>query len=196
MPNEIILIIFEGEKTEKGLFKNIEDQFFNRTGRRASSNTLLLISAKQNIYMLWETLKKDEFQTDIVEVLRESDEKAAELLMHYSRDDISQTYLFFDYDIQHLKKDKDEERYKAIPQMLQVFSDETELGKLYINYPMVEALRDIDETESCEVHCIIDYDDLQNYKESVGKVTAFSDVKKYKFLTWKKFCRHAVRRAD
>lgn len=36
--------------------------------------------ARENIYMLWKKLKADDFDTDIIEVLRESNKKIREQL--------------------------------------------------------------------------------------------------------------------
>ena len=48
--------------------------------------------------MLWKKLKADDFDTDIIEVLRESNKKIREQLEGLSRDDFSEVFLFFDYD--------------------------------------------------------------------------------------------------
>jgi hypothetical protein len=55
------------------------------------------------------------------------------------RSDISETYLFFDYDFHNnqLTLDEINQRVEA---MLNMFDEETENGKLYINYPMIECI--------------------------------------------------------
>ena len=197
MPDEkTILIIIEGEKTEKQIFVNIEKIFFNYDERkRADVIPIVLLPAKQNIYMLWEKLKDDEY-LDVIELLREQDDEAAKILELYERDNIAETYLFFDYDSQHLNKADKEKYYQAIPDMLQIFSDETDLGKLYINYPMVESLRDMDNSGNCEMHCVVKLDEISNYKNIVGSITAFHDARKYDYTIWQLFCQRAARRAD
>ena len=197
MPNEkIILIIIEGEKTEGQIFTNIEKVLFTGEKNGRANIILVQLPAKQNIYQLWKQLKKDEFQTDVVEVLRESSEAAARILTQYKRDDIAEAYLFFDFDIQHVQSEKNTEFINAIPDMLEAFSEETESGKLYINYPMVEALRDLDEGGDCGFHCVVQTSEMQKYKESVGSITKYHDSRKYDYLSWGKFCGLAVRRAD
>ena len=54
--------------------------------------------------------------------------------------DFSEIYLFFDYDF-HNRNYTLEELNVRITSMLSVFDNETENGKLYINYPMVESIR-------------------------------------------------------
>lgn len=48
--------------------------------------------------MLWQKLKEDEFETDVIEVVREYNETAKRKLEGYKRDDFMEVYLFFDYD--------------------------------------------------------------------------------------------------
>ena len=54
--------------------------------------------------------------------------------------DFSEIYLFFDYDFQNRNLTL-EEMNRQISEMLKLFCDETDSGKLYINYPMLEAIR-------------------------------------------------------
>lgn len=48
--------------------------------------------------MLWNKLKSDNFETDVIEVVRESNEQSKNELKGLSRDDFSSVYLLFDYD--------------------------------------------------------------------------------------------------
>lgn len=52
----------------------------------------------------------------------------------------SEIFLFFDYDFQN-KNLPAKELDRQVKNMLGFFNDETENGKLYINYPMVEAIK-------------------------------------------------------
>ena len=52
---------------------------------------------------------------------------------------VSEIFLFFDYDFQESRLTL-EENNRHIGEMLEYFNDETENGKLYINYPMVESV--------------------------------------------------------
>ena len=54
--------------------------------------------------------------------------------------DISETYLFFDYDFQNTQLTLEEINLR-VQSMLELFTDETDDGKLYINYPMIESIR-------------------------------------------------------
>ena len=54
--------------------------------------------------------------------------------------DFSEVYLFFDYDFQNKNLELSEIN-SQLTEMLDFFSDETDNGKLYINYPMIESIR-------------------------------------------------------
>ena len=54
-----------------------------------------------------------------------------------SRDDFSEVFLFFDYDVHQTNLGKADDG-DVINQMLESFDNETENGKLYISYPMVQ----------------------------------------------------------
>ena len=57
--------------------------------------------------------------------------------------DFSEVYLFFDYDGHHNNIPKKLSGKDALEEMLETFNNETELGKLYVSYPMVEAIKEI-----------------------------------------------------
>lgn len=84
------------------------------------------------IYELYEDYKKGLYN-NLVAYLRA--EKGLQLPSGVlSKNAFSAVYLFFDFEPQYQKySDKD------IHDLQEIFNDETDLGKLYINYPMVEA---------------------------------------------------------
>ena len=59
--------IVEGEAREPQIIENLSRIFF-----RQENVKIITLPACENIYMLWKKLKADEFDTDIIEVLRES----------------------------------------------------------------------------------------------------------------------------
>ena len=109
----MILFIFEG-KDDKTYFESIKRLFF------PEKSETFVCTYNSNIYSLTE--KGDNTLKDIRE------------------DEVSEIYLFFDYDFQEKSRTL-EENNKRLSEMLDYFADETSNGKLYINYPMVESLR-------------------------------------------------------
>ena len=58
--------IVEGEVREPQIIDNISKVFFSHGNVK-----IITLPAGENIYMLWKKLKEDDFNTDIIEVLRE-----------------------------------------------------------------------------------------------------------------------------
>lgn len=132
---ERTLFVFEGEGREKQYFQSLERAFFSGEESR------ILISFQNDIYELYKQLSEDE-DLDPFEVIRELNptvKNQAELI-ELRRDQISQIYLFFDMEPQDdLYSDE------KLLSMIDLFNNETENGKLFISYPMIEAIRDIDD---------------------------------------------------
>lgn len=132
---ERTLFVFEGEGREKKYFQSLANAFFS------SEKNHILVSFQNDIYELYQKLSNDE-DLDPFELIRELNPtvRNQEELTNLRRDQIGQIYLFFDMEpCDNLYSDQ------KLLNMLELFSNETEHGKLYISYPMVEALRDIDD---------------------------------------------------
>lgn len=172
--------IVEGKVREPQVIDNISKVFFTHGNFK-----VIALPAGENIYMLWKRLKADDFDTDIIEVLRESNKEIRKQLMGLSRDDFSEVYLFFDYDAHQTNLGKADDG-DVINQMLKSFDNETENGELYISYPMVEALRDF-ESGICgkSQTCFVAIEDLGEYKKVSSARTFNPNFRDYNFDTWK-----------
>ena len=172
--------IVEGEVREPNIIDNISKVFFLHGNYK-----VITLPAGENIYMLWKQLKADDFDTDVIEVLRERNVEIEKQLMGLSRDDFSEVYLFFDYDVHQTNLGKAVNR-DVVYQMLESFDNETENGKLYISYPMVEALRDY-EPGKCGSgkDCFVEIQTLGNYKNDSATRAYNPHFKEYDFATWK-----------
>ena len=131
----MILFVFEGEKREPELFRAIEKLFFKDSQH-------IVCSFGNNIYELYLRLRNLDNSGDIVSVLRERYEgqQDSPFSEEARSSDFSEIYLIFDYDF-HNRNISLKEMDSQISEMLDMFDNETENGKLYINYPMVEAIR-------------------------------------------------------
>lgn len=172
--------IVEGEAREPQVIDNISKVFFKHGNLK-----IITLPAGENIYMLWKKLKADDFDTDIIEVLRESNKKIREQLEGLSRDDFSEVFLFFDYDVHQTNLGK-ADGGDVINQMLESFDNETENGKLYISYPMVEALRDF-EAGKCGNgdNCFVEISDLAEYKNISSRNSLNPHFRDYNIDVWK-----------
>ena len=126
-----ILFVFEGEKTEDQIVASFTKHIFN-------DKTVITCAFCAEIYQLHRALVDDE-DLDTFSLLKDIPNNE-EILKDFTRDDFAEIYLFFDYD-GHSTLASD----KALFEMLDIFDEETDLGKLYISYPMVESIKHFSE---------------------------------------------------
>lgn len=131
----MILFIFEGAKYEPALYDGIKPLFFNR------SKDQILCSFCSSIYTFYKRLK-DDFDgfADVVDVLKLEKEKVdpENEIFQYKSSDFESIYLFFDYDFY---KGDLKSKNAQILELLEYFNEETENGKLFISYPMIESIQ-------------------------------------------------------
>lgn len=132
---ERTLFVFEGEGREKLYFQSLEQAFFDGEQSR------ILVSFQNDIYELYKQLNAED-DLDSFELIKELNPltKNRELLANLRRDQIGQIYLFFD-----MEPHDDQFDSQKLLDMLTLFNNETDQGKLFISYPMIEAIRDIDD---------------------------------------------------
>lgn len=121
-----ILFVFEGEKTEEEITNNFTKYFVNH-------NTNVTCAFCADIYQLYSKLCQDT-DLDTFTILKNRHQNTSKLAS-YKRSDFAEIYLFFDYD-GHATNASD----AAIKDLVTFFDEETDLGKIFISYPMVEAL--------------------------------------------------------
>ncbi len=122
-----ILFVFEGANTEK----QIADSFLRYFSRKS---IVVQCAYCTTIYNLYNKIIKDE-DLDTFSLLKEIPNNR-ETLAPYIRSDFAEIYLFFDYD-GHSSSASDDK----MKNILDLFNEETEFGKIFINYPMVESLK-------------------------------------------------------
>lgn len=132
----------------------------------------VVLPADRNIYMLYNILKADNFESDIIEILRENVDIASSILQGITRQDIDEVFLFFDYDAHqnNLNKNFGVNANDALLELINFFDNETEYGKLYISYPMVEALYDfVEQTCAPKTLCFFPINEFNEYKNKSGE---------------------------
>ena len=125
----MISFVFEGAEREPRVFRTLERLFYGQGER-------IVCSFENNIYELYRQLQEFDGDGDLVSILREN---RADLPEGVKTSDFSEIYLFFDYDFQNENLTL-EEMNQRLRKMLAMFNDETDNGKLYVSYPMVESL--------------------------------------------------------
>ena len=84
------------------------------------------------MYILWTKLREDDFNTDVISVLKEMNCKVADRLKGIRVAEFAEVYLFFDYDGHHNNIPKSMGNLDALKEMLTTFNNETELGRHFI----------------------------------------------------------------
>ena len=161
-----ILIIVEGSKTEPNFFNRLSDVF----GLKFDIYCL-----ETNIYSLYKKMKEIDFNGDIKDVLAEIHPNEKEMLSKK----FAYTYLIFDCDAHHVGENETRTQEEIVftnldklSEMVNYFVDETDpsIGKLYINYPMMESYRDCDDYfENEYASAIVSISKLSSYKNHVAK---------------------------
>lgn len=121
-----ILFVFEGIKTEEKIINSLTQYFVNQ-------NSNVTCAFCSDVYQLYTKLCNDP-NLDTFSILKNRNQNKTKLA-DYKRSDFAEIYLFFDYD-GHAPNASD----AAIKDLVTFFNEETEAGKVYISYPMVEAL--------------------------------------------------------
>jgi len=136
------LFVFEGSETEDNIVSKLEKNLMGKT------HAIKCVYGA-DIYQLYRKLKEENFEVDIVSYLKERSEYNKKKLEGYGNDSFSYVYFFFDYDAHATKADD-----KQIIEMLEYFNNETDQGKLFISYPMVEAIKHFKDKSSFKDLCV------------------------------------------
>ncbi len=172
-----ILFVFEGAKVEPQILENLKSHYFP-DARKA----VVYATFDTHIYTLWDKVKVDK-DLDLLEVIKQVNANKRAELAHLNRQDFSQIFLFFDYD-GHVPEASDQ----TIQEMLSHFDNETENGKLYVSYPMVEALKHI-QKDVCFNEVFANaktkaQEPFQNYKQLVASCSVYPDLTKLEKKHW------------
>lgn len=147
MSKNRIVFVVEGKVAEPKLLSEIAKSI----GIEASQ----IYPYETNIYSLYRhyTEYKKSFANEaddvdlfsyILELESEKEKDEQNDIVNLSRREVSEIYLFFDLDGHHHSSRSDldfDQNMREVAAMINEFSNETGAGKLYISYPMVEALK-------------------------------------------------------
>lgn len=171
MSERKILVIVEGAKTDYKLMKKIFDIY-------GISDNHSIISYNTNIYTLYNQLPENEEEyadIDLLQLLkeRETDPKKLELL------DERYTDILMVFDLDPQAPDFLPEK---IRRMANYFTESTNMGKLYLNYPMVESFYHMKRIPDDQYSSyLVSMDTLKNkeYKQIVHDICRNGDYNKF-----------------
>ncbi|CAI3159407.1 hypothetical protein MWMV17_MWMV17_03207 [Acinetobacter calcoaceticus] len=171
MSNGVILYLVEGKK-ERSVTSQIRSlNEFCGFDILPSGNSIVYGTT---IYGLFKEVKKylqEGIEFDLFPILKKlANRPENEEIDILSKHDISEIYLIFDYDPHATNFSQDK-----IKAMCEVFNDEQTIGKLFINYPMVEVFRHCyklikAEELFFEKTCPLPINQLSNYKNYVSSI--------------------------
>lgn len=166
-----ILFICEGEKTEKKFCNLIIDRYFIDNKKPKE-----YVAFGANIYSLYDEMSKDR-DLDIIELIREKAKLKKDMATYekLTMGGFDEVYLIFDYDFH-----APQYSFEKILEMAEFFDNETENGKLYINYPMMESFKHFKSIPDEDFNNYkISKEECLKYKKIVGDVSCikhFNDI--------------------
>lgn len=166
-----ILVIVEGIKTENELFSCI----FKSFGIEGE-----IVVASTNLYSLYDRMKYYNFECDVKDAVKElmpSDKDSSLLDQKFAY-----TYLVFDSELQNKMRgqrgteipiaDLVEDNLNKLEEMTAYFTDETDptIGRLYINYPMMESFRYCDSfADESYLYSMVEINNISDFKSAASK---------------------------
>lgn len=186
-----IAFIIEGTKTEPLIIDNLKKTFFSKY-----DIVPIMLPTCTNIYSLLQRIEADDYETDMIELAKElSEDQVVKRVDQRNeidyrtmkKSDFSEIFLFFDYDGHNNNLPSGIDVNITLGKMLEVFNNETEFGKMYISYPMVESINHFSSLKICNhvdqckylVYC------SKNYKRDVSQHTLVQDMRKLDLKHWR-----------
>lgn len=167
----MILFVFEGTRREPYIFSALKKLYW-------SEEETVITTYGCNIYALYSEMQSMGDGADIVDILRLKYKACKDNPFdEIERSDVfSEKYLIFDYDFQDISQPIESLNSK-LETMLQYFDEESENGKLYINYPMVEAIRytKLLEDQDYYKYCVT-REECRSFKNLVDKFSAYPNA--------------------
>lgn len=162
-----ILLVFEGARSETIIFKKVIELFFKN-----NNSTFFYSYFDAEVFQLCKKIMDDKY-IDLLELLRERHQDN-EIIIDK---EFSEIYLFFDHDAHSHSEVSKSQYYLELKRLINTFDNETEQGKIYLSYPMIEALRDcrpLIEGEENICDCFQSITENINYKKMVHERSIFN----------------------
>lgn len=159
----MILLVFEGQVGEPRVMATLQYLYFSDTASQ------VLCYFGTDTYTLWKDIKeheKDGYEADIFTIVKQRlQENGDHSLDKYKSYQFESVYLFFDYDPQNTTISM-ARLNSSIENMLRVFDDPMNKGKLFISYPMLECLFCLNSlSDSGFPGACVKLDDCSSFKE-------------------------------
>lgn len=187
MQSRSILFIVEGA--------NDEPKFIRKLFKVCYRDIYNTYSYKTSIHVLANHIEKyypdfDDGFTDILGILKECESDPDELqILNNQYTDI---FLIFDFDPQDQFAN-----FGMIKRMLKYYTDSTNQGKLFINYPMMQSYKHFQSLPDDDFkNRTVSVDQCQNYKYHIGQISSYTNVEAYNYATFVSLAVHHLRKAN
>lgn len=175
----MILFVFEGKRSEPKLFNTLKELFFPKREEQ------IICTYNSNIYSLYSHLvEHDIFDDEDIDAPAQTvpilntilQQNGDNTLANVIESDVSEIFLFFDYDFHDSRLSLDDNN-RHLNKMLAYFNDETANGKLYINYPMIEAIKYHKELPDPQfIDYIVSRNDCKKFKQIAHQFSFYKSL--------------------
>lgn len=188
MPNNKILFIVEGDNDEVSFLRRLLAKCFTGHDYEIYSYRCNIHVLAQVLYDEYPDFEEDEIDIQLVLKSKETDKHKRFLLSQRYRD----VFLVFDYDPQH-----DHPHFDTVLRMLKYFSDSSNHGKLFINYPMMQSYKHFSVLpDDSFATRLVTIEECRHYKRLVGDSSSFTDINSYSYITFVSIIVHHLRKAN
>ncbi len=167
-----ILFITEGPEDEKDFLEKMFDICYKYKKYEIYSYNTTIHTLVDILFDEDGNIDED---LDIKLTLRENEkdeEKRKILSQKYT-----EIFLIFDFEPQHNKL-----KFREVKQLLNIFNDSTDKGKLYVNYPMMQSYKHINKMPDRDFKDRkVTLQEVYNYKDIVASKTSYQDLRKYNY---------------
>lgn len=177
-----IAFIVEGAKTEQLIVRSLCNYVLLK-----DNIEIIALSSSCNIYDLWSSLKEYDFDADLIDIINDINKHDKDFIKKFgiiNKEKFSEIFLFFDYDGHQNNLAPKYNGDVVVEEMLNTFDNETELGKLIISYPMVEAIRDYSEEFGVCYRCTTEAYINSNYKKQTSEFHRYQHMNKLILKDW------------
>lgn len=180
----MILFVFEGVKAEPMVFGSLEQLFL-------SGEEIRMVKCSHDLPTLYNRLKGNGFDVFRSLPLTENGINVPDSTRLDTM--FSQIFLFFDYDFQN--RIGLENVNTILEEMLEFFDNETDNGKLYVNYPMIESLKYTKTLPDANYwkYTVARQTCVEHKFKGEAEVFACTEAKGYKFIDLSKTDENEVR---
>ena len=183
-----VLLIVEGEADEVRFFRRIFKSCYRTLDYSFYSYRTNLHVLAQELYNNYPDFESDNIDIRLVLASIESDLNKKKLL----KDQYSDVFLIFDFEPQDPNA-----HFDTVKRMLNYFSDSTEQGKLFINYPMMQSYKHFSNLPDRDFdQKAVTIEETKKYKSMVATESKYTDLNQYDYRTFYSIAYHHLRKAE